>query len=431
LVEAMSALTATDIVEQLIERLMVAPSFRGGPLSLALTARRYDLVVGLLCDTTPLLRSCEAEALRQPQLVMRGLGAAKLLSGARRALLVVDDATAASQRLAALYQPFLRDRSVLLCREPLSYPVRETLRERLAQRYELPPERIVVVDAVESTAAARAVAGSRAGLQTVSCVGELRRPSVLQVPVGTSIETLVELCGGSTRRAWVAFENSLYAGCRLDSQSVVDFATRGIVVVGTNHPLAHYEPLEDKLRRGSSCCIGCRQCSDRCPDGGRELTAAPHEIVLRGPSSPILESPPLPEVCGECGLCSVVCPAGIDVASIVRAAHPGCGTPSPLPPARARGKQLELAMGGRLAHALGYSSQWRSPELVCETPTIRSLVVPLFDPAGSPREPLVAANERVMPGQLLSAGKGVVPLRAESALRVVKLDPDDGMVLES
>lgn len=125
----------------------------------------------------------------------------------------------------------------------------------------------------------------------------IKEPRNLIAPLGTSLTSLVDACGGLLGDARRLVAGGPMMGrtlARLDVPLVKGM--NGLVV------LTGKGPLED----GYAACIRCARCLDACP-----LGLEPDQVSIRVEAGRTLDSEPFGALdCYECGCCSYVCPSG-------------------------------------------------------------------------------------------------------------------------
>ncbi|MEO5345812.1 MAG: electron transport complex subunit RsxC [Magnetococcus sp. YQC-9] len=133
----------------------------------------------------------------------------------------------------------------------------------------------------------------------------IKRPANLNVPIGTTVQDLIDHCGGLKPGVKQMVMNGPMMGTALhDLESPVVKSTAAVLALTA-------EEIVDKPEQP---CIHCGNCLQVCPV---ELT--PCEIIWRAKNDLIDE---LPEVfvkdCIECGSCAYVCPSNIPLVHYIR-----------------------------------------------------------------------------------------------------------------
>jgi Na+-translocating ferredoxin:NAD+ oxidoreductase RnfC subunit len=157
----------------------------------------------------------------------------------------------------------------------------------------------------------------------LTVTGEVCRPTVLRVPVGTSLQRCIELAGGAKQPRPFVITGGPMMGRpvteALDA-AVVTKTTSGILVLpeeGGPHRNSG-EELRRMLNRARSACIQCTACTMLCPRHLLGHPLEPHRIMRKMAVtvdvSTMLDDPDIrsAQLCCECGICEVcACPMGL------------------------------------------------------------------------------------------------------------------------
>ncbi|MCK5797138.1 MAG: SLBB domain-containing protein, partial [Deltaproteobacteria bacterium] len=255
--------------EGLAQRLAWVPGDAGGRLQLpAPSPGGETALIGRIGDGDPLIGAEEAVARQDPAALLRGLGALALLARSRRVVLTIrDDLT----RLLATLRRLAEGTVVRVVAVPAVYPQDDaSLRCDVAQILDRRPAAFadaLVVSSVVLGDVAMALDGEAIGCRWVSVSGAVRRPTTRLFPLGCRVDDAVAAAGGATENVWVAYENGLVSGRRVDADDVIDLATRALVVLPPEHPRVQDAavPLADRVRQAASTCVQCRLCTEGCP----------------------------------------------------------------------------------------------------------------------------------------------------------------------
>lgn len=415
-------------------RLCVDPI--GGPL------------IGRVVDGEPLAASEQAVARGAPDLLLDGLGGLASLIGSDPIWLAVRrDRPALVRRL----RETTRDTRVRVVAVPPRYPADEaSLLGDLAELGQVEPAGPSlpgrVIDAIVLRDVGLALRGQWPASRWITIAGAVARPGVLEVPLGTSVAQLVELCGGATVPAWRALLPGA-AGRLVDAAEVVGLDTRGFAIVPHDHPLvlATGRPPDELLRRAAAACVHCRVCTDVCPVSARTTALQPHAVMRELAADFGGRGAPFPAVddsltgnlaaaaaCDGCGVCTVLCPAGLRPSTLVgvlgerlRSARgdreaPGKNRGGPAVRPR-RDRPLRRLSTARVEQMLGIDDpSWRADPIVRDARPGR-IRLPLRDPRGDERIALVSVGQRI--------GRGDPLLRATGA-GVDLFAPAEGLVTE-
>ena len=176
----------------------------------------------------------------------------------------------------------------------------------------IPPKIGVVVLNVATTAAiAEAVVCNwPLTYRVVTVTGDgIAKPGNFYVPIGTPVGELIEFCGGVTSDVAKVILGGPMMGIAIADISTPLTKTTGAVTILTKKQL-------EKSRFGSveTPCIRCSRCLDACPEGLMPTKIA-HAVKYNLID---LAKDYFMSACIECGCCSYVCPANIELTGLIK-----------------------------------------------------------------------------------------------------------------
>ena len=223
--------------------------------------------------------------------------------------------------------------SVTLCRMDSFYPAGD----EMACVYEVtgrivPPAGIpaAVGAVVDNVATIYAIWEAMQGIpftrKYLTVTGEVNRPSVLHVPVGTPLAKCIELAGGEKDGDHLILTGGPMMGIPVPAEKLADAAvtktTGGILVLSRDSYHGTAPDVRRMLSRARSACIQCTTCSQLCPRHMLGHPLQPHMIMRKMAvagtlddirnrlDDPVLQTASL---CCECGICEVyACPMGLN-----------------------------------------------------------------------------------------------------------------------
>lgn len=378
--------------------------------------------------------SCEPLLMGDPHLmeseidtVVRGLRAVMACTGASKGIICLKGkhrAAMASVRAAVAGSPDLEafelmdfypagDEQVL---------VHEVLGRTVPERG-LPLQVGAVVSNVETFFnIARAMDGIPVTQRVLTVAGEVARPIVVRVPVGTPVPDLVALAGGATIPDYRVVDGGPMMGRVLAdaAKAVVTKTTSGLLVLPPDHNVVVRKVMDPaRVRRiTNSICCQCSRCTDLCPRHLLGHSLHPHKLMLVFANEE-LQSPLAKEalLCSECGVCEkYACPMMVSPrevnAQIKRVLMKGGVKWA------SSGKELvanpfreeRRVPTSRLMHRLGIARYDTHPPFVGDyTPGLVRL--PLRMHIGAPARCVVAEGAQVHRGDLV----GEIPEKAMAA----------------
>ena len=154
-----------------------------------------------------------------------------------------------------------------------------------------------IVDNVATIiAVADAVSGIPFTEKYLTVTGEVREPSVLKVPVGTSFAQCIEMAGGTTSDKVMVVSGGPMMGMAMFDLNVPITKTSSSILAMTKDEVAANEPTN---------CIRCGRCASVCPSH-----LVPQKMAEAADRQDLDLFQKLNGMeCYECGTCTYVCPA--------------------------------------------------------------------------------------------------------------------------
>ena len=158
----------------------------------------------------------------------------------------------------------------------------------------------------------------------LTVTGEVKKPTVLCVPVGTSYRKCIELAGGTNSSTYFVVSGGPMMGKPMTMEdadhAVVTKTTSGILVLPADgyHANTYRIELKRMLKQASVACIQCTNCTQLCPRHMLGHPLRPHMIMRKmavaGDIQQMLNDPDIrnAQLCCECGICETyACPMGL------------------------------------------------------------------------------------------------------------------------
>jgi Na+-translocating ferredoxin:NAD+ oxidoreductase RnfC subunit len=153
----------------------------------------------------------------------------------------------------------------------------------------------------------------------VAVIGEVKKPCILKVPIGISVEKCIEAAGGALINDYAVILGGPMMGRIIyKEQTKKEFITKTIgslILLPRNHYIVGRKelPIRHIVNRAKTACIQCSMCTDMCPRNLIGHKLRPHRIMrsigmAEGDEKILMEA----LICSECGICELyVCPMGL------------------------------------------------------------------------------------------------------------------------
>lgn len=372
----------------------------------------YVLANGAECE--PLLRVDQQVMQYYAADVVRGIRAVKEFTGAKRAVIclkehyheavkalkaVLQDADDVELHLLDAYYPAGDEQQIV-------YEVTG----RVVPTGGLPLDVGAVVCNVSTLVnIAAAMDGKKVVEKYVTVGGAVKNPVTLRVPVGISLQELIDAAGGTTEPCDYIIGGPAM-GRVVDTLDIpVTKTTGGLLAIPKNHPLLQKKSPSLDLRMIMAVCCQCSMCTQMCPRNALGLNVQPHKamrsiangIDLMGDFNGIFS-------CCNCGLCTYyACNFGLkpsQVMQTLKSAIASKGT-------RARKEVYGEVDGGlenkkvpvsRLIARLGVSEYDVPAPMVDKPLSTNTVRIALRMGVGAPSVPKVAVGDKVRKNQLIA-----------------------------
>ncbi len=158
----------------------------------------------------------------------------------------------------------------------------------------------------------------------LTVTGEVARPIIARVPVGTPVSECLRLAGGVVTDPYVVVNGGPMMGKIMTAEEAelacVTKTMSGLLVLPSDNAMVRRSQISIKTmqNRAMSACIQCSFCTQLCPRHLLGHPLEPHRIMRRIASGQafedLLEDPVIQSValCSSCGVCEVfACPMGL------------------------------------------------------------------------------------------------------------------------
>ncbi len=284
----------------------------------------------------------------------------------------------------------------------------------------------------------------------LTITGEVERPTIACVPIGTSVADCIALAGGAKRREYAIVLGGPMMGRPLAQSDAADSpvtkTTSAVLVLpkGGARDRADSVSIRAMLNRARSACIQCTTCTQMCPRHLLGHPLEPHRIMRKLSTGAdvreLLDDPDIrnAQICCECGVCEVyACPMGLQPRRINAMLKRELGAAG----ARYERTESEWLPNGqreerkapseRVAVRAGVHAyyDYEITELVYGAPS--RVAIPLKMSAGAAAEPRVTAGMAVREGDLIATiPEGKLGANVHASIAGTVTEVSDRIVIE-
>lgn len=259
---------------------------------------------------------------------------------------------------------------------------------------------------------ARAEKGEAVTSRLVTLVGEVRKPQVIDAPIGMPVLDLLNIAMPSIPvEDIVVIDGGPMMGRIVDLDGVVNKTTSGLLFLAEDHPLIVERniPMSSMIRRSVAACCQCRMCTDVCSRYMQGHAIEPHFMMRSlGYRNAPTKGTTAAFLCSQCGLCEFACPMNLSpkraFAELLKKYQEG-GMKNPhnnMPSAVHEFNQYRKISKDRIIRRYSLSS-YNSHSLSLTSVEDPDLVrMALGQAIGAPSEPVVKKGDMVAKGDLVA-----------------------------
>ncbi len=431
----------SEIVNRIYEAGVVGAGGAGFPTHIKADSRA-EIVIANACECEPLIRSDRFVLEAFHEEVLEGLHLMMLATGSSKGLVALREGSS----IPDLEKRLASSPALDIVRVPNTYPAGDEhilvyeATGRIIPQAGIPLDVGVVVSNVNTLLnVSRAVHGRPVTSRIVSVCGDIPKPCVTEVPIGTSVGFVLEATGNQVdlKEKAILLSGVMMGEICEDLTRTVDKRIGAIIVLPRSNRVVISKSLsvETMVRRAASVCCQCQLCTEICPRHLMGHAISPHKI-MRAVAWMITSSEDLAGalLCSGCGLCgSYVCPMALSpdrISYMVRRMLAERGiraeaVPSEVRPLRA----WRLVPHERILNRTGVGIYERDLNFVPISPP--GLVrIPLLQHSGVPASPKVAIGRHVSKGDLIGEPQGL-GARVHASIDGIVKAIDDFVTIES
>lgn len=279
----------------------------------------------------------------------------------------------------------------------------------------------------------------------ITVTGAVKNPMTLKVPVGTSVQELLDLAGGPS----VSGEICALAGGAMMGTLMTNFDTpvlktcSGFIFLPADHVLIRRrrQDMSEMKKIGQSACDQCTYCTEFCPRYLLGYDIEPHKVMrslgFAGERDDYWGR--FAVNCCECNLCSLFsCPEDLDpkqacVRSKTNIRLKNIPYTPPKRDLKAHPMQAHRKVSiNRLTRKLGLVPYDRKALLVETAFAPSKVTIPLTQHIGAPAEATVAVGDTVTVGQKIGAiAEGSLGANVHASINGVVTQVDQNVIIEA
>lgn len=417
----MNQTTTNHLIAQVRQAGIVGEGGAGFPAHVKYDTRA-DTVIANGCECEPLLFSDQHIMAAHTQEVVRGMAAVMETVGAARGVIGIK---AKYREIGRAFESAVQGTGIELARLENFYPAGDEqiliheITGKTVPPLGLPTQLGIVVANVGSLyAVANAMKDIPVTQKVVTVTGEVNRPGVITVPVGTPIRACIDFCGGPAVQDPVVIVGGPMMGRFLSTPEAIDAevvtkTSGGLILLPRGHFLEQAARLTPVVmqKRAANACIQCRMCSDLCPRflvGHGFETHRVMRVFAGAPDRAVEATQAM--MCCECGVCELfACPMGLSprrinafLKSTFREKGIAYEGEKQVNPGQATFREFRRVPTPRLASRTGLSQYMGLHPEYAGQPDVTQVRIPLRQHIGAPGAPVVSAGDEVACGQCIA-----------------------------
>lgn len=276
----------------------------------------------------------------------------------------------------------------------------------------------------------------------VSVVAEVNKPVTVRVPLGCTIEEVVQMAGGVTTKDAVYFVGGPMMGNIGTGAQPVTKTTNAILVLPENHLIIQKKKRKASidLKRAAASCCQCTMCTDLCPRNRLGHPIEPHKFMRAATCKDMQDTDTFLNTmfCSSCGLCEMYsCMQGLSPRSLMadyKAGLRAAGIRPPqgvIPKPVGEEREYRKVPMERLMARLDLTKYNKEAPLNDEVADVKKVRIMLSQHIGAPASAVVKVGDKVEVGQMIAApGNGLsVAIHASISGNVTEVN-DKYVVIE-
>jgi len=300
-----------------------------------------------------------------------------------------------------------------------------------------------VVSNVESLLnVSRAMTGTPVTDRFLTVCGEVAKPVVCKIPIGTPASAAIELAGGPKISDYgIVMGGPMMGKVLTDGSEPITKTTSGIIVLPPHHNV-----IRDKRRSldqmrfiAKSACTQCSRCTDLCPRYLIGHALEPHRIMRHLAYSPGMQGDVLEDalICSECGVCEkFACPMMLSPREINAAVKQKLLKDGIKREPKRETYQVSIFNDTRkiplkrLMQRLEVTKYDTHPPFCQNEIQVSQVTIPLQQNLGQPAVPVIQAGDKVKKGDLIGEiPEGALGARVHASIDGTVQEVNDKIVI--
>ena len=247
----------------------------------------------------------------------------------------------------------------------------------------------------------------------VSVVAEVNKPVTVRVPLGCTIEEVVQMAGGVTTKDAVYFVGGPMMGNIGTGAQPVTKTTNAILVLPENHLIIQKKKRKASidLKRAAASCCQCTMCTDLCPRNRLGHPIEPHKFMRAATCKDMQDTDTFINTmfCSYCGLCEMYsCMQGLSPRSLMadyKAGLRAAGIKPPqgvVPKPVGEEREYRKVPMERLMARLDLTKYNKEAPLNDEVADVKKVRIMLSQHIGAPASAVVKVGDKVEVGQMIA-----------------------------
>ena len=253
----------------------------------------------------------------------------------------------------------------------------------------------------------------------VSVVAEVEHPVTVRVPIGCTIEEVVQMAGGVTTKNPVYFVGGPMMGNIGTGAQPVTKTTNAVLVLPEDHLIVQKKKRKASidLKRAAASCCQCTMCTDLCPRNRLGHPIEPHKFMRAATCKDVQDTDAFVNTmfCSSCGLCEMYsCMQSLSPRSLMAEYKAGLRAHGIKPPQgvvpKPVGEEREYRKVPmeRLMARLNLTKYNKEAPLNDEVADVKKVRIMLSQHIGAPASAVVKVGDKVEVGQMIAEpGKGL------------------------